>query len=1561
VLDAGFNPVFDNDTLPCEICTTREVSFTVEQLSVVVCRENLTSASGTCECMGGDHTSQRSLSGNVCVTVSSFSVVAVKGVARFQGIYFITPTVSAEHGIAGYKLQFSSLGLLDVSFGIIVTEGTGYALKVEAPSQFPLPATSQTTFRSSFVTEISSVLETTAVRVLILDGGGNFIKESEPSGRIIYAACTTATLEKYPQGIGVGGSYYAVTCMRGRCESGEEAGIAKFRHLQFLRPKVGTHVIKFSGLGFTIDTSYTVSVLQGDPVALKFATFSPTAYRAKTFVNFAVAEVAVVDAGDNLVGSFNPITRLLRVTITGPRHTFVIDNNQDEAILLQGRGAVTFDRLSLDTPEAGEYTLTVSSSPLMSAVQTITVNLGPPTRLYIPVAFNLSSGMQIVPETVYTSLKLTVLKPVVVLILDGGLNYIVDAVRNVTVTSESGKMTHTIRNSSLGFVLFDDITFHGPSVGTYRITFTSDALIPITQDITIKAGYPAILDACRSNVLLTRTMTTSPCYDSEAYESNVQVTLRDFQVSILDAGRGFVGNSWNSESRNVTMVLESFTDTSGVRIVNFSGAIKNPLQTDMKGTQRVRDGLVGWCKDGFDVNPVVTKKTDSETGEQLESTVYTDSSPSFCRKMSYSGNAPDFHFNAGAKFSYPKAGIYLLRFTSECPFKFCGNAIYPNLETDTLQIKLVPGTPFEMRFADEPPAVNENDFRLDPKPSIDVFDVAGNLCTLTNTFMTVDIAPRSLRLHGNFVPLVEGRGTFPLLRFSGERGITYRLIFGLHAYSLKLEYSPFVILSCEAVKSNSQPDEKGRCHCLPGYTEDTVNGTGFVDDLDNYNVAGVRLYGPVVYDTGWLKALNPYGVCVPCSNGYFKPHTGSHSCSKCPNRFDTSRKDGLLSPPYNSSSGRMLPGSLGRVRKEDCHCIAQLEPPFDSFYRNTSTSEKYKCEPCPRGGRCTGQGIEEIRAQPGYKRVSRSTTIFTACPSPDACLGGTESTCRAVNGSGYSGTLCATCLPGYARPSINGKFPPKCVICGNVGLNVAQFLLHWIAVVAVIAILARLNVRRGSDAVCLIKTFVSYLQTISIAKELNMKWPDSAAGYMLLIEKLSSVNFQSAPAQCLLSWDYYSTTGFYIMLPIALGAFCILYFSIFQFLADQKDAVSSMRRRKAQVDDFVDEENENEDAQSPILNSKVLRTKRRIEAMDDASFGESWKSQAFDQVCMIGVIGLWFMYPTLVQHLVGLIRCRRLDGGDNVYLIADLSIKCYSATHSSWLFLLFILTVLYIFGIPLGLIGLLEREGRNHSTLAMRYRVGILYKGHDVDNAWWWEFVTFGRKMVLVAVVVLCSDSARMGSYLAVWLLEICFIAHILALPYANERQHRIESYGLLAAIITFNCGIVYIDGSGDLVSAVLTLVIFAVHIGMWCLLVKSLLEEFAIEGRTAMIGRAQHDIKLEDTVVTEFESRRGGEAAEDKKAEKLAQLNSIAGAHLPFADDDLLEHIEKGSVSEIREQHTKLSSKLTEMRKTWDVRRAKNAGIKYLVDEAHRGEETTAAERWRRQKDSGITTLVAR
>lgn len=1573
VLDAGLNPVLEQDTFPDENITQREVTVASADNHVDYCREDV--ASGTCECMG-PAVSDYSMSDVLCSQVDSFSVIAVDGVAEFSGVYAMAPTISSAFDVDGYRLVFSSSGLLDLTFGIIVTEGAGYAFDLTPPEAFALPAITKDDLRSDFQTKITTPVTAMTLVLRIVDGGGNFVGDTEPRGHIIDVSCETATIGDYPQGDGQGGTSYAITCMRGFCEDGEEPGVAKFTNLNFMSPSVGEHVIVFSGL--EVSSSFTVTVLVGlEAVGLKVVDYTEYMVEAYAETPIPSVEVGVVDAGNNLLGTTNPQTRVISCEIEGPRHEFDIRLGENVAVLPAATGTVQFSRMVLGVPQAGVYNLTFSTDGLNSVVLNITVVQGPASRLYIPVQFNTSSGVSVVPKSNYAAQVSTAINPLVVLVLDGGLNYVTDELVYVTVSADSGNITYTAQNSSLGYMLFDDIVFHQPAEGVYRLTFSTELLESIDFDVSIGQGYPAYVDVCDGNDFLVRDNLTGVCEEPETYVATTEFKLKSFQVRTLDGGRVFVGDTWNSEERNVTVELFSFTDADGEVHYEYPGGV-SPLVADSGGTQRLIDGTTGWCTDGMDINPSVVETLNPYTGAMEYSLSYENSSPDFCREMSYSGEAPDVHYNAALKFVLPRAGTYRLQFTSVCEFAYCGNVKYPTLEPDTLIIRVIPGTPTVMRFVTEPPALNENDIHLEPAPAVEVFDVADNLCALMNTFLSATLSPRVPRVHGNVAPITGGRANFTSLRFSGERGVPYTMTFSMHTHNVSLDYAPFTLRPCEDVKPNSFSDERGICHCLPGYTEDTVNGTGYVDDLDNYNVAPLDLYKPMVFDSGdWLGALHPYGICVPCANGYYKPNAGAQACTKCADRFDTARINGEPSPPHLSSSGEMLAGPLGRTAITDCHCMVRLEaPPFQSYYQNVSTdldpscesicpncTESFcpnctvpahcvpvepMCEVCPIGGNCTGLGVETIGALPGFYRTRRDTTSFTECLNPEACLGGVDSTCLVANNSGFTGTLCANCLPGYAHPSINGKFPPRCVDCGNDGVNAGIFLLQWFAIIVVIAFITKMNSRPGSDAVCLVKTFVTYLQTVSIAKELNMSWPTPSFGLLLSLEKVSSFNLSSAATQCLLAWDYFSATGFYISLPLIVGTGGFVYFSVFKLFEDQH-AVTITRKRRTKEDE---ESSESEDDSRVIKKSNALKSKARVQAMDEANFGESWESGAFDEAVLVVVIALWLMYPTLVQYLTGLMRCRRLDTGDDVFLIADMDLRCYDLTHGSWLFFLCILLVLYIIGIPLGMNVLLQYEGQDFGSLGMRYRLGVLYKGHDLGSTWWWESVIFARKYVMVTLVVLFTDQARLGSYLIVWLLEACFVLHLFVHPYANERQHRLETLGLLASIFTYNLGILYMEDYPAIGDVLITSLLYSIHIGMWILFVKSMLAEFKTERKSGLLARAKRDVKLEDDIADEFEALRAKREAQKKRNMRQKEVKKIAGTRVPFADDDLLEKIENASVPEMRADHAKLSASLAAMRETWEQRRQGKKARKYTVDDVRRTSDLTPADRWRQRRE---------
>ena len=264
----------------------------------------------------GDDTSEQTISGNTCSQVKSFSSTSVDGMARFSGVYIMTPTLSSTYSSDGYKFTFSSPGLFDLSFGFIITEGVGYALSLVAPTVFPLPAVSSTTFRSDYVTRVSSSVASAEVRVLILDGGGNFVGATEPRG----ALSTPPAIPRPWISIHRQWVRWKLlcrhTCMTGYCASGQGGGRRQVSESEASSAASRGSCHPFSGSGLTVGTSYAIKVLVGDPVGLYVVNFNHTEFEALASVELPPVEVAVVDAGNNLVGSANPITRVLTCVVT---------------------------------------------------------------------------------------------------------------------------------------------------------------------------------------------------------------------------------------------------------------------------------------------------------------------------------------------------------------------------------------------------------------------------------------------------------------------------------------------------------------------------------------------------------------------------------------------------------------------------------------------------------------------------------------------------------------------------------------------------------------------------------------------------------------------------------------------------------------------------------------------------------------------------------------------------------------------------------------------------------------------------------------------------------------------------------------------------------------------------------------------------------------------------------------------------------------------------------------------------------------------------------------------
>ena len=298
---------------------------------------------------------------------------------------------------------------------------------------------------------------------------------------------------------------------------------------------------------------------------------------------------------------------------------------------------------------------------------------------------------------------------------------------------------------------------------------------------------------------------------------------------------------------------------------------------------------------------------------------------------------------------------------------------------------------------------------------------------------------------------------------------------------LEIDHSPFLILSCDTVKPNSQNDGRGQCECLPGYTEDVrtvdAGGTGFTDVVFSISTYP-GLYEQVIHrPENYLQTLNPYGVCVPCANGYFKPLPGPQECTPCPYQMDTMWEGGAPRESWTTLSGESLPGHLGNHERDSCHCIVrrlatQGEAPLETY--RVLPYDDFRCDLCPDGGLCNGLSKQYIVINPGKWRASQNMTDIYTCPNQDACLGGEGSECS----TGYEGNLCSVCSSGYAQPTLGGQILRICSKCTPKYIGTIVLIAQFVAQSLIVLTIFRVASRERNASVGLCKTLLSHFQML---------------------------------------------------------------------------------------------------------------------------------------------------------------------------------------------------------------------------------------------------------------------------------------------------------------------------------------------------------------------------------------------------------------------------------------------------------------------------------------------------
>jgi len=948
------------------------------------------------------------------------------------------------------------------------------------------------------------------------------------------------------------------------------------------------------------------------------------------------------------------------------------------------------------------------------------------------------------------------------------------------VTSDSFSVS--VRRSSLGETLIDDLILVQSAVGEYTVTVSSPGLLSSSFILTVSPGYPSSLDACGCSTC-TRRITDGVCTDTAPYFADAIVSLRDVLVVTRDAGGALTGTGLEAEQeRNISVELIFSKDQSTGIETPYSGNV-SALSSSSQRSLVAKEGMVAWCANGTIERPaprfcrpadqLSEQNLTAATQQYLNMLQITDVGSLTDNVTGTTGDGLEYYgirssprwigHTSGLHFNFPSTGVYKLQFSSFCPTSNCASALYRELRDDHLEIVVISGTPHRLHLFRAPPTRFENDLTISPAVQVQTLDIASNLCTNFDAFAISSVTPTVSRLEGDVTPLVSGVATFDRLKINGLRGNVYTLHFSVSSFGLSVSHTPFLVIPCEEVKSNSQSDGNGDCECMPGYTEDIrlpISGGTALTNL----APSVTSY-PDLYKKAssapqrYLSALNPYGVCVPCANGFYKPLPGPQACTSCPLQMDTMWRSGKIKGEWTTLSGEKIPGHLGNYRKNQCHCIVRRSGTSSDSSLETYRllpEDEFRCQNCPFGGVCNGLPKRQIIVDFGRWRAHPDVTVVYDCLKKSACLGGESSTCAA----GYTGNLCAVCADGYANPSIDGRNPPVCSKCPpNIAggmIIVVHLLLHGIIVVT----LFRIATHNHGGSVGLCKTILSHFQMMTVLKDVDLGWTSTQYLLFEIAARISTPTIHSFEIDCFLRWNHYQYTGYSSALPTViaiLAVFCYVVIRIVEIKRHRKtfflnkfklqEQVAFNRRLGKNVTDLqeaLDKMSIQPDDTSPHGVMDVALTPRMTSPAEDEDKDiirsrdievAELPATAYDTAVCLSLVMLYFSWTIILRHLLQLIRSRSfVDKGS--FLFVDLDISTGTTLYTSWICGLVAFLSVYLVVLPCILLQALSSEKTRLHWRSVKMRLGFMFLGF-MSEYWWWEFVVMIRKFGLL--VRICS------------------------------------------------------------------------------------------------------------------------------------------------------------------------------------------------------------------------------
>eukprot|EP00276_Gloeochaete_wittrockiana_P001919 CAMPEP_0184674066 /NCGR_PEP_ID=MMETSP0308-20130426/87030_1 /TAXON_ID=38269 /ORGANISM="Gloeochaete witrockiana, Strain SAG 46.84" /LENGTH=438 /DNA_ID=CAMNT_0027121629 /DNA_START=920 /DNA_END=2236 /DNA_ORIENTATION=- len=230
------------------------------------------------------------------------------------------------------------------------------------------------------------------------------------------------------------------------------------------------------------------------------------------------------------------------------------------------------------------------------------------------------------------------------------------------------------------------------------------------------------------------------------------------------------------------------------------------------------------------------------------------------------------------------------------------------------------------------------------------------------------------------------------------------------------------------------------------------------------------------------------------------------------------------------------------------------------------------------------------------------------------------------------------------------------------------------------------------------------------------------------------------------------------------------------------------------------------------------------------------------------VILLFLVLPTSMTALAGFFGCLDL-GGNNLFLLRDLSLACRSSEYSLWA-LAFALPLLILYGVIIpGLAALVLYRGRDQlHTIEFARKYGFLYMGYRREVYMYETFVAIRKNLLAVVLAVFVGSPVRQG-LCAMGIMFVSLAVDVKVCPWESTFLNRLNAAGLMAVVITLYCGQFFYVTDDPSATITLTVIVVSVNALFWLTWIMAFLRksltDFVLNNPHLKICRSLQSMKV--------------------------------------------------------------------------------------------------------------------